>query len=187
MPTRPFRGLPASLPALRLGAALTALALTLAGCARWSTGYAALPLQQAWFEGQRVQYISTDVNDAAMAQALGINHAPRLGDALPEEPRRPGQRSALERVYKFVAKQQASVFASVPRPVGPSSQDGSYSPLWRIVEVRWRDGRTVRLLDSEEAVLAAEEQGEVSLTMTPIIINCPVLRTERGGALPALR
>ena len=93
-------------PALRRQAAAVlrwaclSVALALAGCAQLPAGYAALPLQQAWFEGQRVQYISTDVNDAAMAQALGINHAPRLGDALPEEPRRPGQRSALERVVR---------------------------------------------------------------------------------------
>ena len=42
----------------------------------------ALPLQQAWFEGERVDYVSTDTSDAALAQAKGINHVPLLRHAI---------------------------------------------------------------------------------------------------------
>ncbi|MEJ6003310.1 DUF7482 domain-containing protein [Paucibacter soli] len=170
--------------------ALLAVALAgalLLGCAQPS--HLALPRQQAWFEDQQIDYITTDISDAAMARALGVNYAPRLADALPPEgAQAPGPaRTVLERVYKFMADEQASIFASVPRPVGPASLDTSYSPLWLLVEVRWQPGLKPRLLTSEEALLAAEERGELTLRRSRIVVNCPVLRSERGGALRDLR
>lgn len=146
-----------------------------------------LPLQQAWYEGQLVDYVSTDTSDAALALKKGLNHVPRLADVLPAEPRRPGQPSALERVYAFVDGSQASVFPSIPRPLGAANADQGYSPLWRMVEARWQAGRPRRLLKSEEALLAAEAAGDISLRPTRIVINCPVLRSPDGGALPGAR
>jgi len=139
-----------------------------------------LPLQQAWFEGERVDYVSTDTSDAAMAQAKGINHVPLLRHAI--KPLAPGQ-SLVERVYMFAGNEQLNVFPSVPRPLGPANADRSYSPLWRGVWVRWKRPADVRELRSEEAVLEAEDKGLLTLEMTDIVINCPVLRDARGAAL----
>lgn len=164
-----------------------ALAMALAACAQ--TGPArqeaevVLPLQRAWFEGRLVEYISTDVSDAGMAAMMGVNHAPRLRQALPL----PGQPSALERVYKFPGNEQISVFQSAPQPAGPENQDLGYSPLWRVVEVRWVAGRAAQELRSEEAVLAAEARGEVQLTVTDVVVNCPVTRGADGRALRGVR
>lgn len=148
-----------------------------------------LPLQTAWFEGRVVHYVTTDASDAAVAKAKGVNFVPRLKDLLPAAAgsgqRGPGH---LERVYSFVNVQQPTIFPSVPRPVGPGSSDVAYTPLWRMVQVRWQPGRTQQELKSEEVLLAAADRGDVVLTVTDIVLNCPIIgivgEGYLGGALP---
>ncbi len=40
---------------------------------------------------------------------------------------------------------------------------------------------------SEEALLAAEERGDVTLELTGTVVNCPVLRSADGTPLGVLR
>ena len=129
----------------------------LAACA------APLPRLEAWVDGRRVEYVTTDISDAAMARQAGVHHVPRLAGAIGM-----GQASLTERVYKFSDGAQISVFASAP-------PDANYSPLWRLVLVRWKPGRPARELRSEEAVLAAADAGEVELVVTGIVVNCPIV------------
>ena len=144
-----------------------------------------LPLNSGWFEGELVQYVSTDASDAAVAKALHVNHVARLGATLPARPT-PGQPSPVERIYDF-AGAQGNVLPSLPNPTGAANRDTSYSPLWRVVAVAWRPDRASRLLRSEEDVLAAAEQGEIVLTETSVIVNCPVVHSKVGGTLPGAR
>lgn len=51
-----------------------------------------------------------------------------------------------------------------------------------LVVLRWKPGAALHTLTSEEAVLAAEEKGEVEVTRTKIVANSPVVRA-RGAAL----
>jgi hypothetical protein len=44
-----------------------------------------------------------------------------------------------------------------------------------------------RELRSEEAILAAQERGDVTLTVTGVEPNCPVVRGVDGRALPGVR
>jgi len=154
-----------------LGAAL----LLAAGSAFAQGQEITLPLKEAWFEGQIVHYVSTDISDPGIARKQGINYVPALADTL-----KPGM--PVERDYKFPGDEQATVLPSIPRPVGGSNADATYSPLWVLVMVRWKPGVTPHTLTSEEAVLAAEEKGEVELTRTKIVANWPVVRA-RGAAL----
>jgi hypothetical protein len=133
-----------------------------------------LPLKEAWFEGQIVHYVSTDISDAGIAKKQGINYVPALADTLKFGP--------VERAYKFPNDEQVTVLPSIPRPVGGTNADPNYSPLWVLVMVRWRSGIAPHTLKSEEEVLAAEEKGEVELTRTKIVANWPVVRA-RGTAL----
>jgi hypothetical protein len=55
-----------------------------------------LPSQQAWIDGKRVEYVTTDISDGTMATQAGINHVPRLAGAVGA-----GSASLTERVYKF--------------------------------------------------------------------------------------
>lgn len=143
----------------------------LAGCAQPlpPTDTLTLPRLQAWVDGRRVDYVTTDISDGPMAAQAGVNHVPRLRDALGQ-----GRASITERVYKFSDGRQISVFPSAPTAAG-APPDASYSPLWRLVLVAWKPGASVRELRSEEAVLAAAEAGELSLDVTDIVVNCPIV------------
>jgi hypothetical protein len=164
-------------PALRaLGAALL---LGAAAAAPAADQVVTLPLKEAWFEGEIVHYVSTDISDPGVARKQGINYVPALADTL-----KPGM--PVEKAYKFPNDEQATVLPSIPRPVGGANADASYSPLWVLVMVRWKPGVTPHTLKSEEAVLAAEEKGEVELTRTKIVANWPVVRAG-GAALQGVR
>jgi hypothetical protein len=161
--------------------------LVLAGCA--APGFDAGPsetvlrLQRAWVDGKLVDYVSTDVSDAGAAMQNGVNHVPRLADAIPLG----GRKSLVERVYKFPKGEQISIFPSAPTPAGPSNTDTNYSPLWRLVMVSWLKPERVRELKSEEELLAAQDRGDVSLRVTNIVANCPIIRSADGTRLTGSR
>lgn len=142
-----------------------------------------LPLNRAWVDGQIVEYVTTDISDPVMAGMMGSNYVPRLAEAIRSHP---GQ-SLLERVYKFPNEEQISIFQSAPSPVGADNQDRNYSPLWRVVLVRWKNPAIARELRSEEALLAAHDNKDVALESTGIVVNCPVIRNSAGQKLRGVR
>lgn len=146
-----------------------------------------LPLQQAWFEDQVVLYVTTDVSDQQVARAKGANFAPLLAQALQDAAGRAGGRAgATARVYGFVNTRQPSVFAAAPGPMGADNGSRSYSPLWQLAEVRWLQPDKAHELRSEEAVLAAAEQGLLTVTLTRVVLNCPIVALPGQGALPGV-
>jgi hypothetical protein len=151
--------------------------------ARSPAGSIELPLVAGWFDGRAVYYVTTDVSDLQAAQEMGANYVPRLADAIPARPPYPGQRSAVERIYSFVNFRQGGVLPSIPTPAGTGNHDRNYSPLWLVHKVNWLPGHTPRVLKSEEAILAAADNGEVTVTPTRIVVNCPVIFSEPGGLL----
>lgn len=175
----------ASLPVLGLVCLLAACAAapadkTAGGAARAEVTF---PMNRAWVNGAQVEYVTTDISDATMAQAVGVNYVPRLANALPGANRG----SLVERVYKFPKGEQISIFQSAPLPTGGANQDASYSPLWRLVFVTWLQPDKVRELRSEEELLAAEERGELALKISNIVANCPITRGPDGRAVKSVR
>ncbi|MGZ3254987.1 MAG: DUF7482 domain-containing protein [Burkholderiaceae bacterium] len=144
------------------------------------------PVVSGWYEGRVVQYITTDVSDHDIAKKMGVNFVPRLADAIPPLPHTPGQRSSVERIYSFTNFKQGGVLPSVPEPTGADSTNKNYSPLWQIHTVTWLPGHEPHVLRSEEEVLTAADQGQVSIKQTNIVVNCPVIFSEQGGALPRI-
>ena len=142
-----------------------------------------LPVSRAWVDGKIVEYVTTDISDLAMAKMMGANHVPALGEAVKST----SGLALLERVYKFPDEDQISIFQSAPNPVGAGNQDRSYSPLWRVVMVRWLDPTQKQELKSEDALLSAEDEKLVSLDITDIVVNCPVTRSADGQALRGVR
>lgn len=140
-----------------------------------------LPLNRAWVDGRKVEYITTDISDKAMALAAGVNYVPRLRDAVASRP------SVLERVYKFSQGEQISIFQSAPNPLGGANTDQSYSPLWRLVMVTKIAPGDLHEFKSEEELLSAEESGLVSLLVTDIVVNCPVTKLVDGSGLQGVR
>jgi len=152
--------------------AMSLFAAILSGCATSVNSLPSITLEtnQAWVDNRKVEYITTDISDQTMAQGTSANFVPRLGDAIGM------QKSILERVYQFPNNEQISVFQSAPRPIGSGNLDKSYSPLWRMVLVTWRMPGQHREFKSEEELLAGQDAGLISLKVTDIIVNCPIVR-----------
>jgi hypothetical protein len=143
-----------------------------------------LPLVSGWYDGKVVRYVTTDVSDRQAAVEMGANYVPRLANALNRQPQ-PGQPGAVERIYGFTT--QGSVLPSLPAPIGAANANPNYSPLWQVYKVRWLPGRQIRVLKSEEEVLAAEQAGDLSIEKTNLVVNCPVIFTAEHGSLPQVR
>ena len=134
-----------------------------------------LPLLTAWYNGETVYYVTTDVSDQAMAKDMGANYAPRLRDAIPNYPKPPRQKTVLERVYGFPQGVQRNVFPSAPQPIGHESQSSLYSPVWLMYLVKWVNPVEAYELTSESAIFSAEAKGLVTIERTNIVVNCPIV------------
>src|SRR5262249_59199292 len=51
----------------------------------------------------------------------------------------------------------------------------AYPPLWAITKVTWKAGVTPRLLTSYAAIEKAARAGQVTLTKTTLVVNCPIV------------
>lgn len=154
------------------------LCIVLSSCASLSgnSNRVTLDLNEAWFNGFKVQYVTTDASDRDIAELYGANYAPRLKDAVPKYPKPPEVKTILERVYAFVDHTQANnVFASIPTPLGSESEDYNYSPIWLLYTVEWVDKTQIVELRSETEIFKAEAQGWVVIERTDVVINCPVI------------
>ncbi|MFY9729493.1 MAG: hypothetical protein WAK24_02715, partial [Candidatus Acidiferrales bacterium] len=72
-------------------------------------------------------------------------------------------------------------------PAGPANTDANYSPLWQVSLVAWNSGRQGRVLKSQTDIDDAVSSGDVTVTKTPIIVECSVVFTPGGGLLPGAR
>jgi hypothetical protein len=123
---------------------LLALGSVVAGCATATRPAdnairVSMPASAGWYADKRVYYITTEISDPSMSTMAGATYTPRLHDAVPTYPKPPSARTVLERVYKFPNADQEPVFASAPTSPGPASTDRSYSPLWLVYVVNWKD------------------------------------------------
>jgi hypothetical protein len=51
----------------------------------------------------------------------------------------------------------------------------AYPPLWAIITVTWKPSASKRLLSSLLAIRRAQSAGEVTLTKTSLVVNCPLV------------
>ena len=97
-------------------------------------------------------------------------------DIISDYPKPPGLKTLLERVYGFPnGEQSASVFASMPQPLGYTSQDKHYGPIWIMCTVEWLLPDKVTALGSEEGIFQTEDKGCIKLTRTDVLVNCPIV------------
>jgi hypothetical protein len=136
-----------------------------------------LPLHICYYNGGKSFYLATDASDQAVAKSFGANYVPQLANVL-----RDTQNRAFDNIYVVTNFKQFNVLPSSPNPVGPGNTDQSYTPLWQLTQVTWKT--TPRVLRSEAEILAAQSNGQLTVTPTDIIIVCPVVYTTFGGRLP---
>jgi len=130
---------------------------------------AVIPMHQGYYNGESVYFIVTDSSDEKHAdivteqQGWKVEVAPLLAFA-PE--------AALSPVYIFkngvegngVHGFQGEVFSSTP-----AQED--YSALTAHIHVTWNDDATPELLDSADAVLAAEADGMITFEKFGVVMN----------------
>ena len=151
-----------------------------------------LRLQVGFFAEQPALYITPEVGvdpkapssviiaAKQLAASFNANFIPQNFGTLPNSP-------AVDDIFAFTNFTQGNVLASAPRPAGPANTDTNYSPLWQVSLVAWNPGQQGRVLKSRAEIENAANAGEVTITKTPIIVECSVIFTPQGGLLPGAR
>ena len=151
--------------------AIAAAALAIAASASYAAGSGPLgvlgsaakqpvAVYQGLYDGHMDSYVITDVSSKSQAAALHINYSAALASV-----------KGLPLQYFFkgpTAKAQVSVFGSEPG-------EADYNPLWAEAWVTWKSGVTPTLLTSDNAILAAQKAGKLTLTKTTTVLNAPIL------------
>ena len=140
-----------------------------------------IPLLKGYENGNEIYFIATDVSDektAAFATNLTgfkVNYAPALAQT-PD--------SARDQAYAFtngVASDGPFGF-QIP-VVNAKPGDEGYSPLWQVNEVTWNDNATARELRSVQEITTAEQNGELSINDTDIVVNHPAIQWQNGSLM----
>jgi len=157
-----------------------------------------LPLHIGFARGGTAIYITPEVGVNApegsslyntalsVAQGFDANFIPQnfatLPNTLPNFTALPPN-TPVRDIYVFTT--QGNVLSATPTPAGPGNTNANYSPLWQVSLVSWNPGVTATTLTSAAAVEAAEQAGEVTVSKTPIIVECSVMFSlAPGGVLP---
>src|SRR5919108_4905286 len=139
-----------------------------------------IPLMKGYENGHEIFFIATDASDNKTATqitnqtGLKVNFAPLLAKT-PE-----------------TARGQAYVFTNGIPGQGPfgfqlpvvnaKPGDEGYSPLLQLNVVKWNQGITVKEIKSVQDIIAAQQNGSLTVTKTNTIVNHPAIKWE-GGSL----
>jgi len=154
----------------------------LVACNAAGTGngsYASIPAGKAYSEGQEIYFIHTESSDPEIAEKLtNMMKSPVLVvPALADVPD-----SALASVYVFAngLKGSGPLGFQVDVFDAPPSLPEKYSPLRRLITIKWNDNVVARELKSAAEILSAEDAGELTSNATGVVINMPFV-TWSGG------
>jgi hypothetical protein len=131
------------------------------------------PVVTGWVDGEPVDYLLQEVSDPDTAELLSektgfdVPVVERLADV---------PRDALANLYLFMnGVEGPNPFGFQMNVLDSGLGDPGYSPLWLHTFVTWNRGVEPRELTSEEEILDAERDGEVTLEGSDLVINCPLL------------
>jgi hypothetical protein len=137
---------------------------------RWEGdfGSVTMTMHAGFHDGGDAWFIRTDSSDADFATEHGLVFVPKLANALQAE-------GSFGDIYLFEggAADQRPVLNRIPG-------DTTYTPAFRVHRVT---SELDALLDSEDAVLAAAEAGDITIEDTDIVVNFPLVLWP-GGGLP---
>jgi hypothetical protein len=144
-----------------------------------------LPLTPGYANGHEVFYISTEASDRDLANLMTnrtgarVVYAPSLANTPP---------AALGNIYAF----KNGIEGSGPLGFQPNVADSepgnvTYSPLWRIVLVQWKEGVTPAELKSERDITVALQEGKLTIEPTKMVVNCPFIQWGGGGGSLMIR
>jgi hypothetical protein len=140
-----------------------------------------LPLVKGYADGNEVFYITTEVSDKTLANYLTnltksrVVYTPALNYAPPQ---------SLSNIYEFTNGIKGSGPEGFQPNIADSQPgDNKYSPLWKVNLVTWNNGTTTtpRELTSEEDIVNAIKNKELTIKPTNIIVNCPFVQWKDGS------
>jgi hypothetical protein len=134
-----------------------------------------IPLVKGLYDGKDILLITTEVSDKTMKDQIGnftgfpVNYDANLTKI--------SQGVGNLWIFKNGVKGsgfmgfQASVVDSIPG-------DPGYTPLWKVSIVEWKmnSGVTPTILGSDDAIAAAQSKGQITITPTNVVVNCPILQ-----------
>ena len=133
-----------------------------------------IPTSKGYIDGNIAYFIATDASDEHAVSSITnntgfpVNYAPLLNNT-PESIRGQG--------YVFLNGVQGEAPGGFQLPVANAVPgDKDYSPLWQTNFVKWNDNATARELKSVEEIVAAQNNGELTITETNIIVNSPAIK-----------
>ena len=133
-----------------------------------------IPISKGYIDGNIAYFIATDASDKHAVSSITnntgfpVNYAPLLNN-ISESIRGQG--------YVFLNGVQGEAPGGFQLPVANAVPgDKDYSPLWQTNFVKWNDNATARELKSVEEIIAAQKNGELTITETNIIINSPAIK-----------
>jgi hypothetical protein len=145
-----------------------------------------IPLVKGLYDGKDILLITTEVSDKAMKDQIGnftgfpVNYDANLTKI--------SQGIGNLWIFKNGVKGpgfmgfQASVVDSIPG-------DPGYTPLWKVSIVEWKtnSGITPTILGSDDAIAAAQSKGQITVTPTNVVVNCPILQWggNKDNTIPA--
>jgi len=138
-----------------------------------------IPVSKGYVDGKIAYFIATDASDKKAVESIAnntgyqINFAPILAQT-PESERGQG--------YLFLNGIKGEAPNGFQLPVAnavPGDED--YSPIWESNFVTWNDNATARELKSVEEILAAQNNGELNIAETNIIVNSPAVNNTNAS------
>jgi hypothetical protein len=143
-----------------------------------------IPLVKGLYDGKDILLITTEVSDKAMKDQIGnftgfpVNYDANLTKI--------SEGIANLWIFKNGVKGsgfigfQASVVDSIPG-------DPGYTPLWKVSIAEWKTGVTPTILGSDDAIAAAQTKGQITVTPTNVVVNCPILQWggNKDNTIPA--
>ncbi len=139
-----------------------------------------IPLTKGYVKGSEVFYISTEASDKELADHLTKLTGFRVAytPALQKTPA-----DALAQIYAFEnGIKGPGPLGFQPNVADSQPDDLNYSPLWAVNIVKWNDDYTPRELKSQTEILAAQTNGELTITSSGFVVNCPFVQWN-GGSL----
>ncbi len=136
-----------------------------------------IPLFKALYDGKGVLFIITEVSDKTMKDQIGnftgspVNYEPNLTKSQDI-----GQLWIFKNGVKGPGLMgfQTNVLNSIPG-------DPHYTPLWKVNLVEWKTtgtnaSTTPTILGSDNDIADAAKKGQITITTTNVVINCPVVQ-----------
>jgi hypothetical protein len=136
-----------------------------------------IPVSTGFIDGKIAYFIATDASTQEVASSVSnttgfkVNYAPTLANT---------SDSARQQGFVFLngysgeeggpLGSQLSVATAVPG-------DPDYSPLFDINYVQWNTNNTsdIRILKSADEILEAQQNGELTITKSNVVINSPAI------------